>query len=222
MTIMEHILNLLTTYSNLILVIITGIYAYLTWRMVREMRKARENQTDSKLIATPVSSHRIYAEIQLENMGPGPAHNVELSISLDPPLQTTTRTWKHPVLSAGQKEYFLLPYEQNKSGPLGSLREPAEKHDNLIVDYKWKNVFDVEQSFSATYKLSDLVEGWYNAGRLIPPDDLPKQIEETNKTLDNIHKELEKITQEFDRAQTERLIKASNTISRASRKKKVK
>ncbi len=184
------------------------------------MKKARENQTVSTLIATPVSSHRIYAEIQLENMGPGPARNVELSIYLDPPLQTTTRTWKHPVLSAGQKEYFLLPYEQNKSGPLDSLRELAQKHDNLIVDFKWTNVFDVEQSSSTTYKLSDLVEGWYNAGRLIPPDDLPKQLEETNKTLDNIHKELEKITQEFDRIQIEKLIKASKAKPTASRKKK--
>ena len=126
----------------------------------------------------------------------------------------------HPVLSAGQKEYFLLPYDQSKTGPLDPLRELAQKHSSLKVDLKWMNVFDVEQSSSITYKLSDLVEGWYNAGRLIPPDDLPKQIEETNKTLDNIHKELEKITQEFDRIDTERLIMAFTKKTKAHRKKK--
>jgi len=219
---MENVLNLLTKYSNLILVIITGIYAYLTWRMVREMKAARENQTASNLIVTPVSSQRAYAEIKLENIGFGPASNVVLSISLDPPLQTTTRTWKHPLLSVGQKEYFLLPYEQNKAGPLDTLRDIAQKHNNLIVDLKWISVFNIEKSFSTTYKLSELVEGWYNAGRLIPPDDLPKQIEETNKTLDNIHKELEKITREFNSVQTEKLIKSMNAKSKTPRKRKSK
>ena len=190
--------------------------------MVLEMKKARENQSDSELIAIPVSADRVYAEIQLENIGPGPAHNIELSISLNPPLQTTTRTWKHPALSIGQKEYFLLPYEQNKIG-IDSLRELAQKHESVTVNLKWINIFGVTKSPPpTTYKLNELVEGWYNAGRLIPPDDLPKQIAETNKTLDNIHKELEKITQEFERAETERLIKASNAKSITSRKRRSK
>jgi hypothetical protein len=189
--------------------------------MVKEMKIARDNQIDSNLIVTPVSSNRVYAEIQLENAGPGPAFNIELSISLDPPLQTTTKIWTHPALLAGQKEKFLLPYEQGKSGPLDSLRALAQKHNNVTVKLKWKNIFGKNKSFFATYKLNELAEGWYNAGRLIPPDDLPQQIEKTNKTLDNICKELEKITREFDRIDTERLILAFTKKSKAHRKKKV-
>ena len=95
---MEYLLNFLTTYSNLILVIIMGVYAYLTWRMVREMKIARENQFNSNVIAFPIAMGQIHAQVQLENAGPGIALDIELSISLDPPHQKSTKIWKHPVL----------------------------------------------------------------------------------------------------------------------------
>lgn len=223
---MDNFLNSLTAYSNLILivlnlilVIITGIYAYLTRRMVLEMKTARENQIDSNLIATPVFADHIYAEVQLVNAGPGTALDIELSISLDPPLQTVVKTWHHPAFLVGQKENFLLPMANHSRRD--SLRELAEKHNSVMVNVKWKNTLGHSKSFAESYNLNELVQGWYNAGRLFPPDDLPKQLEETNKALDNIHKEFQKITQEFDKAQIEQLIKASKAKPKASRKKKV-
>jgi hypothetical protein len=194
---MPQFLSSLTSYLNPLLVIITGVYAYLTWRMVREMRTARENQTDANLIATPVSADHIYAEIQLTNAGPGPALNVELSISLDPPLQSVAKTWRHPALLVCQTEKFFLPMENPSN--LDSLRELAEKHNSLIVKINWENIFGHHKSFSASYKLRELVDGWYNAGRLIPPNDIPTLMQEALKTLDDIHKDLENISQDIKR-----------------------
>lgn len=131
---MEDFLNLLTSYSNLILLIITGVYAYLTRQMVREMKVARETQPDTYLIASPVSLGTIHAQIQLENAGPGPALDIELSISIDPPLQTAERIWHHPVILVNQKEHFLIP--QNRGGSLDSLKQLGERHTNLIMGLK--------------------------------------------------------------------------------------
>ena len=173
---MENFLNSLTAYSNLILiilnlllVIITGVYAYLTRRMVLEMKIARENQTDANLVATPISADRVYAEVQLVNAGPGAALDVELSISLEPLLETAVKTWYSPSFLVGQKENFLLPR-------LDSLHELANKHNSVMVKVKWKNIFGKSKSFSASYNLNNLAQGWYNAGHLIPPDDIPTQM----------------------------------------------
>ena len=214
---MEYYLNLLTTYSNLILVIITGIYAYLTWKMAREMKTARENQTDANLVAAPVSAHRIYAEVQLVNAGPGAALDVELSISLEPLLETVVKTWYHPAFLVGQKENFLLPMAHPSR--LDSLRELANKHNSVIVNVKWKNIFGKSKYFSASYNLNDLAQGWYNAGHLIPPDDIPTQMEKVTKSLDEIHDDIERISRSLN---PPNYPKTLNTKSKVPRKKKLK
>lgn len=211
-------MEFITTYSNLILVIITGIYAYLTWRMVREMRVARENQSDANLIAIPVLVHQIYSEIQLVNAGP--ALDVELSISLDPLLQTTEKTWRHPAFLVGQKENFLLP--MGDPSKLDSLHELANKHNNVVVNIKWKNIFRKSKSYSASYNLNDLMQGWYNAGHLIPPNDVPTQMKELTTTLEKIHRDLEKVTQEVKRLNTNPQKENSKPKSSSARKSRSK
>jgi hypothetical protein len=125
--------------------------------MVSEMRTARENQDDANLIASPIALGPICAQVQLQNAGPGPALNVEISISLDPPLDTPMRTWRHPAFLVGQIEHFLLPGEK-----IDALRELAEKHKNLVINLKWENIFGRQKSKSKTFNLHDLAEGWYN------------------------------------------------------------
>ena len=216
---MEFIADLLIKYSNLILVVITGVYAYLTWKMVSEMKKAREMQSDSHLIAYPVSMGTIHAQIQLENAGPGSALDVELSISLDPPLQTVKKLWRHPALLVNQKEFFLIP--QNSGGSLDSLQQLGERHDNLILNLKWKNVFGHDKSSSVTYNLRELAEGWYNAGNLIKSEDIPSQLQKVTKSLDEIHKDIEKISRDIHSQQNaEKLKQINNKKPKTSRKKK--
>lgn len=215
---MEYLLNLLTTYSNLILVIITGVYAYLTWRMVKEMKIARENQIDSNVIAFPTTMGQIHALVHLENAGPGIALDVELSISLDPPHQKATNIWKHPALPVGQKELFLFPYETGSSG-IESLKQLSEKHEKIVITIKWNNVFGHSKAFHSTYGLSDLIQGWYSAGRIIKPKDLPKQMEDISKSLGEIQSELAKFNRNINPPNYVEIMDKSKT--KTPRKKKV-
>ena len=184
------------------------------------MKIANLNQIDSNLVATPVSADRIYAEVQLVNAGPGTALDIELSISLEPLLQTVAKTLHHPVFLVGQKENFLLPMANPSRRD--SLRELAEKHNSAKVDVKWKNILGHSKSFSESYYLDELAQGWYNAGHLIPPDDIPIQMQEAIEALNNIHKDLENIARELNKPQfeTENITKkAKSTTSRKRRSK---
>jgi len=175
---------------NLVLVVITGIYAYLTWRMVSEMRSARENQVDANVIASPVPFGSVYAQVQMQNAGPGPALDVELSVSLHPPLETDKRTWRYPALLVNQKQHFLL---STGEGGIDALQELGEKHEDVLVEVKWKNIFGRERSFSESYNLRELAEGWYTAGNLIPPGDMETQMKDLREILKKMRQDLEKI-----------------------------
>lgn len=214
---MENLLDILTKYSNLILVIITGIYAYLTWKMVSEMKTARENQSDSNVIAFPILLDQIYTQVQLENAGPGIALDIELSISLIPALTKNTTSWKHPVLLAGQKENFLLPYEAG-SKEVETLKQLSKIHDSIVLKLSWKNVFGHKKTFTKKYNLNELSQGWYNAGRLIKPKDIPETMKDISKSLNEIHKDIEGIGRDIRLKPIIENIKKNKTKS--SQKKK--
>lgn len=185
---MTQFLNDLSSYSNLILAVITAVYAFLTWRMVSEMRVARESQTDANLIASPVDLGPISAQVRLQNAGPGPALNVSVTVSLEPPLGSPSQTWRHPALLAGQTEHFLIPGER-----IEALRDLAARHESLKIEVQWTNIFGSTKTTQSTHPLAALAEGWYSGGRLIPPDDIPTQITDVREELKKIAKALESI-----------------------------
>lgn len=185
---MDEFLDFLTRYASLILALITGVYAYLTWRMAREMRIAREGQIDANVVASPVPMGPLYVQVVMQNAGPGPAFDVEISLSLEPPLDTPAKTWRHPVLMVNQKEKFLPPTRE-----IQALRDLAESHDYLVVDIRWNNLFGKEHSTSNRHNLASLVEGWYEAGHLIPPADFESQMDDISKTLKKLRGDVDKI-----------------------------
>ncbi|MEX2030705.1 MAG: hypothetical protein WD906_07030 [Anaerolineales bacterium] len=186
------ILDFLTKYANLLLAGITALYAFLTWRMLREMRLAREYQLDAIVTAAPVPMGPIYAQLRLHNAGPAPAIDVKVSIRLEPTLNTPKREWRHPVVGVGQVEHFLLP-EPPDTSQITDLRTLAERHTALVVELSWKNVFGKASSNARSFGLRELQEGWYAAGHLVPEEDLPVLVEGLAKTLSKLENHVEKI-----------------------------
>ena len=181
-------IDFLAKYSNVLLAVITGVYAFLTFLMVLEMRSARKNQLDANLIAFPVELGLIHAQVQLQNAGPGPALDIEITISFFPLLDIDSRIWRHPSFLVGQVENFLLPGKD-----IEALREIAEKHEELVINLRWKNLIGHQKSKSVTYNLHALVEGWYKGGRIIPPKDMTSQLMDIDKHLEKIHEDLNRI-----------------------------
>ena len=176
-------------YSNLILAVVTTAYVILTWRMVAEMRRARENESEPSLITTLIPFGPVNVKFRIQNVGLGPALHIEARIKLEPDSGDSP-IWRQPALVSGAYEDFLLP--DKSTGMLPEFRKVAEQYDKLIVDLKWSNIYGRKEHKRYEIDLKEQLQGWYSAHRLIQPADIPTQLAAIQEELKGIKEELEK------------------------------
>jgi hypothetical protein len=185
-----QLLNLLNQYSNLILVTVTAVYVVLTWRMVREMREAREAESEPHLVATLVPFGVLNVKLRIHNAGRGPALNIKAAFRLEPANGTEASTWLHPVLLSDAFEDFILPSREF------SLEKLASKHNKVIVDLQWLNAFKRKGEAKYEIDLKQQKEGWTEVGFLLHPDDTPTQLGKIKDELSQIRHHFDKIDRE--------------------------
>lgn len=188
-------LDSLNRYSTLILVAVTTVYVVLTWRMVTEMRKAREAETSPYLIATLVPFGPLNVKLRIHNAGRGPAIDIKVVFQLEPANGTEENTWLHPVLLSDTFEDFILPSREF------AFDKIVAQHDRLIVNLQWFNTFKRKCNAKYDIDLKRQKEGWYEVGFLVQPDDTPTQ-------LGKIKDELSRIRSYLDRIENERTSRA--------------
>jgi hypothetical protein len=159
--------------------------------MADEMRRAREAQADAYVVAWPVIWDSAYAKVRLQNVGLGVALHLEMSTSLQPSQSTSTWTFRDDVLAVNQTEDFMLTAKD--SGSVETLHQLAEAYQDVVVNVKWSNVFGRTKSWSATYNLKKLADGWHNAHHLAVPDDVPTQLVRISRVFEEMKKELSNI-----------------------------
>jgi len=69
-----------------VLVLVTAYYAWQNQRMVGEMRRSRELSVLPKLAVDLRLQGPTFAQVQVLNVGPGPALAVDLRIAFEPPV----------------------------------------------------------------------------------------------------------------------------------------
>src|SRR4030042_5876375 len=131
----QSLLENLNQYSSLVLVIVTTVYVILTWLMVLEMRRAREDEADPYLTATLVPISPVHIKIQIHNAGRGPAFSVSAKMFFDPLKDTQIQVWRTPIILPGIHEDFRLP------GGEMELAKLAANYQNFIVEVTWINSF---------------------------------------------------------------------------------
>ena len=178
---LSAVLDELQRYSSLILVIITGVYAFLTWRMVREMRRAREAEAEPHLVTALVLPYGPgETKLRVENAGRGPALKIMARISLEPPGKTQAYEWCHPVLVSEAHKDLLLPGDELNPKKL------VAAHERVVVELQWSNVFEGRRSDTIEIDLKQHLEGWAKARVLRDPDDAPTQLNRIHKQLKSI------------------------------------
>jgi hypothetical protein len=102
---------------TLALVAVTIFYAIQNRRMVGEMANANAMTILPKLA---IDFHRIgpnTVEVLIQNLGLGPALDVDVSLSFDPladrPLPADNRRYRRNVIAPGERERFLPPGDLN-------------------------------------------------------------------------------------------------------------
>lgn len=175
-------LNYFNQYSNLILVVITAVYVVLTGWMVAEMRRARKADLAAHIVAALEQYGPVYGKIHVHNAGPGVAYGIEVTISVKPHNQELVRVWQFPAMLPGRSDYFLLP-SNTRVGRIPTLEEVSEEYDDLLIETQWFDAFQRRHKKAVTFNLKGYMEGWYNAGHLIPPDEIPVQLQNIRKEL---------------------------------------
>jgi len=133
--------------STVVLVIVTGVYAYLTWGMVRETRRARKQEV-MPVMNLDVEPFAIGAWApKIENVGNGPAIDVTGTVQFEP----------------GGEEHEI----QSKNIPAGDFtgsldpkvhEESHEKYDSMTVTGEYTTVFGDTESFEESYDLELLAK----------------------------------------------------------------
>jgi hypothetical protein len=137
----------ISAISTVVLVIVTGVYAYLTWGMVRETRRARKQEV-MPVINLDVEPFSIGAWApKIENIGNGPAIDVTGTVTLEP----------------GGEEHEI----QSKNIPAGDFTGSLEPqigedtykdYDSLTVEGSYTTVFGDQDTFRETYDLELLAK----------------------------------------------------------------
>jgi|GEM_PF-4782491 len=137
----------INSVSTVVLVIVTGVYAYLTWGMVRETRRARKQEVSPvmNLDVEPFSAGAVAPKI--ENIGNGPAIDVDGTVKLHP----------------GGEEHEI----QSKNIPSGDFtgsvapqigEDSHEEYESLVVEGSYRDVLGDRGTFEEEYDLKLLAE----------------------------------------------------------------
>jgi|GEM_PF-1893432 len=188
----------LNQYSNLILGAVTIAYVILTWRMVTEMRRARESESEPQLISTLVPLGAMRVKLRIQNVGLGPALQIAAQIQLQPESGEAA-IWQQPALISGAFQDFLIPDKWTDQVP--SFQQVAARYQKLIIRLEWSNVFGCKRHVTHEIDLQQLEHGWFSRYRLVQPDDLAEQLEAIRKELQGIRDELAKPNDERVRAE---------------------
>lgn len=194
---MESNLNFFNSYSNLILVLVTSVYVFLTWKMAVEMKKTRELQDDSLLVAALFPYGVELARLKIINVGNAPALKVSAVVKLSTDIGDNSLIWEHPVLLSGEHEIFRLP------GSSESIKEIANHLGKLVVELKWENLLGQSRSRIVTVDIEDLRKGWFESRFILPTEEIPVQLQRIKDELSRINDHLQKqetlrMIQEFD------------------------
>jgi DNA-binding transcriptional ArsR family regulator len=142
-----NVASIINAVATVILVLVTGVYVFLTWGMVKETRSARKQEV-TPVMNVDVEPFSIGAWApKIENVGNGPALDVSGTVKLEP----------------DGEEYDL----RSKNIPAGDFtgamnprvsEETPEEYETLKVEGKYTDVFGDTKPFEAEYDLEVLAE----------------------------------------------------------------
>lgn len=196
---MLEFIRQLEAYSGLIqpiltfaLVLATIFYAKRTHDIVQVMRETRETQILPRLKLSFEPIGPMYSDIRINNVGPGAAINIAVSISF-PDASDSDIFWPSQVLVSGESHDFLFP--KISDGTVFKNDELPKQYSRLIMDA------DYEDASGKEYKIHeeiDFVEYWTklkSSGQLLEQD-FEKQ---TNDSLKSMSKSLNEIANHISR-----------------------
>lgn len=162
-------------------------YAWQNRKMVKEMAATREVAVLPKLAIEWTMTSSVVALPTLHNVGPGPAHAVDVAIHYEPlsgqEHKLKVRKWKANLMVPGETKQFL-PLEDDFSGSM-TTEEMAKTYSHIVLTGEYYDVLGKQHT--AEDQLEDIAEWRRISGnaiaRWLEPDSQKRQAMENSKAL---------------------------------------
>lgn len=179
---------------TVVLVGITGWYAWETRRIVRNMEQDREQMHRPVLTLQLIAWQANLLKLRVQNVGSGAAVDVEGTIESKTKAGVVSFPWSYPLLCAGHYEEFGFPMPQGANEDRFNFKKIMEN----VVEVRAK--FMYKSTAGAVYQLNDLIpiqkitNDWMTSRMLVTQDHPDRIMPRIAKTLEDIEKELRKKT----------------------------
>ena len=146
---------MITALATVVLVIITGIYAYITKQILKESQQMRmDTQKPNigiRLLSFTNESGHPFAQFRVENIGSGPARGIEFHDVPPIPIQPVTFLQDQPFVLYGIG--YLAPGEQ-KTIHLGAKAHLNlnELEHKITVTYRDSRKKKYKETFSLDFR----------------------------------------------------------------------
>ncbi len=143
--------NIVIAIFTVILVFVTGYYAWQNKKMVEEMKLARKSQFIPSLKIKPTYlSLGSSFDIEISNIGLGPAKNIRGKIRLEPKGDSVSIFY--PLLYPQERFALRMPFNNTKT------YEDAKKFDKLILQVQFKDIINETSNQEDVFVLKELEE----------------------------------------------------------------
>lgn len=149
-------INSILALSTIVLVLVTAYYAIQTRRTVKVLEKSNTLQFRPALLGTIKVRDAVKPELQISNLGRGPATAVEIQVHSKENPDTTKFSYSTSLFAVKEKISFLIPVGTNKfalhvddfkKSPF-TLQIEFTYKDFLDLPYSNKQVIDVTKDMS--------------------------------------------------------------------------
>jgi len=177
-----NITSILYGLYTFILVLANGYSIYHNRRVLKEMIEARKAEFFPRLKATLNFEAPTFVDLKIQNIGKGPATDIEGRISITP--GENIREWKQLLMAPGESEFFLITKD-----PIDKL---IEKYEYVIIKCKYKDIFGEEYHITEKIYLKKYLKDLEILKKLWKESELEKNIGYLKK-LDVISDEIKEI-----------------------------
>lgn len=179
---------------TVILVLITGWYAWETRRIVRNMEHDREEMHRPALSLQLISWQATALKLRIQNVGGGPALDIEGTIESRTKDGINLFSWSYPFLNVDKYEEFGLP-----------MPKDSKTEDRFNFEKIRQNVLEVQAKLDykslggVLYKLDKIIpvekitEDWVNSKMLVTGDHPDRIMPRIAKTLEGIEKQIKEL-----------------------------
>jgi hypothetical protein len=198
-------------WLTLVLVLVTGIYAWLTWHVVRESRLAREQQVRPhlKIETSAVGAGVLFPSVV--SAGPGAALDVQVTLTARHRAGdgSSSVSIARPYMRPGEVVELFLPDPAGKEQALVTFEELSAAFASFRLHGSMRDVLGNEHTIED--RIDDVpayLEGWGAVSTRATPDELKRTADAVRRIADSLkpvsrelrelRRQLEHVTESVD------------------------